>query len=203
MWELRPRARVRRTPCVQQVRCRAGPQDLAHHELVWSTCSVQQSHKGGKAQGWCCDAIGNGAFYALCFVEGDDPLKGPGGPWMLGEDAPGKLHPSQQDLAAWFQGKLRGDVESHDVGGIKAMWSNSFGNGCGESDQDHFSRWRCFRAVECRREDKGKDHLDLALSAPGLASQSVANFNGSGDVLVEGGTDEAEPKTKLPSQVSS
>ena len=53
-------------------------------------------------QGHCC-AIGNGAFDARRLVEGDDPLKGLGGPGVFGEDAPGKLHPSQEDLAAWFQ----------------------------------------------------------------------------------------------------
>ena len=71
------------------------------------------------------------------------------------------------------------------------MWTNGFGYGCGESGQDPFSRWCCFRAVEGCRMNEGKDHLDLALSAPGLASQSVAYFNGSGDALVESGTDEA------------
>ena len=53
---------------------------------------------GAKLKEWSCAAIGNGTFYALCFVEGDDPLEGLGGPRVLGEDTPGKLKSAKKNL---------------------------------------------------------------------------------------------------------
>ena len=64
---------------------------------------------------WGCSIDCNGTEDTLCLVGSDDALENTDGPRVLGEDTPGKLKSTKENLAARLQSMASGDVESHRV----------------------------------------------------------------------------------------
>ena len=106
---------------------------------------------------------------------------------MLGEKAPKQHQLPPQQVSTWLTAALGGDNESDAVGSMGVVGRDACSNGRRKLSHQVVSRWRCFRAIAGKGENKHVNEADLVSMAPRREGKGPGHSDGTSKPGIEGG----------------